>query len=129
MAKLTSQAACTGSISGSTSSDMDSTAGTADHLVVLIHGLWGNPSHLNHLSTSLRKAYSEDQLHILVAKSNATNLTYDGIELGGERTTHEIEAKIEELETQGRKITKLSIVGYSLGGLVARYTIGIESAR
>jgi len=104
---------------------MESTEGGAEHLVVLIHGLWGNPSHLQYLATSLRKAYSEDEIHILVAKSNATNLTYDGIETGGERTTHEIESKIEELEKTGRKITKLSIIGYSLGGLVARYTIGV----
>ncbi|GAB7340270.1 hypothetical protein MBLNU457_6732t1 [Dothideomycetes sp. NU457] len=104
---------------------MASTEGGAEHLVVLIHGLWGNPSHLQYLATSLRKAYSEDEIHILVAKSNATNLTYDGIETGGERTTHEIENQIEELEKTGRKITKLSIIGYSLGGLVARYVIGV----
>jgi len=104
---------------------MESTEGGAEHLVVLIHGLWGNPAHLQYLATSLRKAYSEDEIHVLVPKSNSTNLTYDGIETGGERTTHEIENQIQELEKTGRKITKLSIIGYSLGGLVARYVIGV----
>lgn len=64
-------------------------------------------------------------MHILLAKSNASSFTYDGIELGGERITHEIEDKITELEQNGCKITKLSVTGYSLGGLVARYAIGL----
>lgn len=104
---------------------MDSTSGSANHLVILVHGLWGNPTHLNYLASSLREAYSDDQLHILVCSSNANSFTYDGIELGGERITHEVEAKIKELEQDGKKITKLSIIGYSLGGLLARYAIGL----
>ena len=30
-----------------------------------------------------------------------------------------------ELEKQGKKVTKISVIGYSLGGLVARYAIGL----
>jgi dienelactone hydrolase len=45
--------------------------------------------------------------------------------LGGERVTREIEETLEELATSGQKITKLSVIGYSLGGLVARYAIGL----
>ncbi|KAK8215325.1 hypothetical protein M8818_001946 [Zalaria obscura] len=101
------------------------TAGKADHLCVLIHGLWGNPSHLSYLETALREAYPADRLHILLAKSNAYNHTYDGIHLGGERIASEIESQIKTLSDSGTTIRKLSIVGYSLGGLVARYTIGL----
>lgn len=97
----------------------------ADHLCVLIHGLWGNPNHLSYLATSLRNKHSEEKLHILVSKTNSNTFTYDGIDLGAERVTQEIETYIEELEKDGSKIKKLSIVGYSLGGLVARYTIGL----
>ncbi|OCL04010.1 DUF676-domain-containing protein, partial [Glonium stellatum] len=98
---------------------------SAHHLCVLVHGLWGNPQHLDYLATSLRQRYSDDKLHILVAKSNSGNFTYDGIELGGERVTNEIEETLEELARSGREITKLSVIGYSLGGLVARYAIGL----
>jgi hypothetical protein len=52
-------------------------------------------------------------------------LTYDGIEVGGERVAREIEDKLDELSRYGYKITRFSIVGYSLGGLVARYAIGL----
>ena len=87
--------------------------------------LWGNPSHLSYLASSLRDKYSEEKLHILVAKTNSDTFTYDGIDLGAERVTHEIENYIEGLEKTGSEIKKLSVVGYSLGGLVARYTIGL----
>ncbi|KAJ9662806.1 hypothetical protein H2201_005887 [Coniosporium apollinis] len=102
-----------------------SASSTADHLCVLVHGLWGNPSHLKYLATALRENHPEDKLHILVAKRNSGSFTYDGIELGGERVTREIEETLEELARNGQTIKKLSVVGYSLGGLVARYAIGL----
>jgi hypothetical protein len=37
----------------------------------------------------------------------------------------EIEDKLEDLGRDGYRIKKLSVVGYSLGGLVARYAIGL----
>jgi len=99
------------------------------HLCVLVHGLWGNGSHLNFLATSLREKYSEDELIVLVCKRNASSFTYDGIEVGAERVTKEIEETIEELKRDGFKIDRFSIVGYSLGGLIARYTIGLLDSK
>lgn len=91
--------------------------------------LWGNPTHLDYVAASLRERYGADRLHILAAERNAGNFTYDGIELGGERLAHEIEDTLEALAGQGHTIRKLSIVGYSLGGLVARYALGLLYAR
>ncbi|PYI32980.1 DUF676-domain-containing protein [Aspergillus indologenus CBS 114.80] len=105
------------------------TSRKADHLCVLVHGLWGNPSHLDFIATSLRDRYKEDRLHILAAKRNSGNYTYDGIELGGERLAHEVEETLERLAEEGHNIRKLSVVGYSLGGLVARYALGLLYAR
>lgn len=87
--------------------------------------LWGTPSHLEYLAKSLREKHPEDKLNILVAKSNSGNYTYDGIETGGERVTQEIEELLNELIQGGAPIAKLSIVGYSLGGLIARYAVGL----
>ncbi|KAJ8117673.1 hypothetical protein ONZ43_g4154 [Nemania bipapillata] len=91
--------------------------------------LWGNPNHMKQVATAIRAAYPEDQLHLLLAKRNSGNYTYDGIELGGERVCVEIEEEIEAIRKKGGNITKLSIVGYSLGGLVSRYAIGLLYAK
>ena len=100
-------------------------ASQADHLVVLLHGLWGNPVHLQHLRDTLHDRRGGKGLYILVPKSNKDNFTYDGIEVGAERITDEIEATLKQLEAAGSKVKKISLAGYSLGGLVARYVIGL----
>lgn len=87
--------------------------------------LWGNPGHLWYLEQELRAQHPKDQLYILTATRNAGSFTYDGIETGGERVTAEIEETLEELQRQGQDIKKISIIGYSLGGLVARYAAGL----
>lgn len=94
-----------------------------------IYRLWGNPAHLEQVAKALRAKHSEDKLRILVAKSNAGNSTYDGIELGGERVCHEIEEELDMLEKRGQTIHKISLVGYSLGGLVARYAVGLLESK
>ncbi|CAK7219104.1 hypothetical protein SBRCBS47491_003731 [Sporothrix bragantina] len=109
--------------------DYNGGSAKADHLCVLVHGLWGQPEHLDSVATALRNAFSEDQLHILVAKSNSGYNTYDGIDTGGERVCFEIEDAIKAATAKGAKITKLSVIGYSLGGLVARYAVGLLHAK
>ncbi|KAG5807218.1 hypothetical protein H9Q74_009035 [Fusarium xylarioides] len=109
--------------------DVTGGSAKATHLCVLVHGLWGNPSHMRNVAKALRDEYSEDELYILPAEKNCGNFTYDGIELGGERVCAEIEDKLRNIEEQGGKITKLSIAGYSLGGLVSRYAVGLLYAK
>ncbi|SLM41011.1 Domain of unknown function DUF676, lipase-like [Lasallia pustulata] len=115
-----------------TNASMDSTEridlnadGKAEHLCVLVHGLWGSPKHLSYMATALRDRYRDQGIHVLLPKSNEGHRTYDGIEIAGERVTQEIEDALEDLARSGQHITKISMVGYSLGGLVARYAIGL----
>ncbi|KAN0112712.1 DUF676 domain containing protein [Hyaloscypha variabilis] len=105
--------------------DYTGTSREAQHLCVLVHGLWGNPNHLEVVAKSLREKHPEESLHILVAKRNSGSFTYDGIELGGERVCQEIEEEIEKLAKAGQEIKRISLVGYSLGGLVARFCVGL----
>ncbi|KAB8556638.1 hypothetical protein FH972_025674 [Carpinus fangiana] len=97
------------------------------HLCVFVHGLWGSPGHLSFISGSLRDAHPD--LHLFSPKTNAGNLTYDGIEVGGERVTEEVEKELSELEAAGKKVTRMSVIGYSLGGLIARYVVGLLYSR
>ncbi|KAK7056428.1 hypothetical protein VNI00_002983 [Paramarasmius palmivorus] len=92
------------------------------HLLVLVHGMWGNPTHLAELERTVKQREESDTaLHVMVARTNAEDSTYDGIDWGGERVIDET----EQLASDGKKVVKFSITGYSLGGLVSRYVIGI----
>jgi Putative serine esterase (DUF676) len=77
------------------------------------------------MATCLRGRYPDENLHIYLSKSNCGSLTYDGIALGGERLCQEIEDEMEHLARRRLKIQRFSMVGYSLGGLVGRYALGL----
>ena len=103
------------------------------HLIVLVHGLWGNTSHFDYISKAL-KEYARDnwgkdheELLVYTTTLNEGFKTYDGIDVCGFRVAQEIADQIgcfENSSSKGR-ITKFSIVGYSLGGLISRYAIGL----
>ncbi|OWB66833.1 hypothetical protein B5S33_g2147 [[Candida] boidinii] len=103
------------------------------HLFVYVHGLWGTPQHLDVLELIPKEFLNElksdnltnDNFYFLKPKSFTYLRTYDGIEYIGNKVMNEVLHFIKELlETEKIKITKISIVGYSLGGLVSRYIIG-----
>ncbi|ETW79058.1 Esterase/lipase/thioesterase [Heterobasidion irregulare TC 32-1] len=105
-------------------------SGSEVHLLVLIHGMWGNPTHLAEMYRIIQevKGKSNDvssRLHVLLAEANKDAHTYDGIDWGGERVAQEIFDEIEKIEGEGKKVTHFSITGYSLGGLLSRYVVGI----
>lgn len=65
------------------------------HLLVLIHGMWGNPGHLAELARIIRETHttpSSDgvELELLLAETNREESTYDGIDWGGERVAQEV---------------------------------------
>ncbi|KAG6868194.1 hypothetical protein C0993_006407 [Termitomyces sp. T159_Od127] len=99
------------------------------HLLVLIHGMWGNPGHLSELKRIITETYASSsdntQIEVLVAETNSENSTYDGIDWCGERVAQEVADKVAELEEDGKTVERFSVTGYSLGGLIARYLIGI----
>ncbi|ODQ77779.1 hypothetical protein BABINDRAFT_15133 [Babjeviella inositovora NRRL Y-12698] len=97
------------------------------HLVILIHGLWGNTTHFNYIKDQLDATGSarNEQLVIHITGSHEYYKTYDGIDVCGQRVADEIQQAIRDAESGARRVAKISIVGYSLGGLIARYAIGI----
>ena len=121
------------------------------HLLVLIHGMWGNPSHLASMHRIFEQTRVHQSLHhpdgtephVMLAETNRDESTYDGIDWGGERVASEVSnvtditlsaanlnastqifQEIEKLEKEGKKVTRFSVTGYSLGGLLARYVVG-----
>jgi triacylglycerol esterase/lipase EstA (alpha/beta hydrolase family) len=66
----------------------------------------------------------EPALHIMLPETNQAESTYDGVDWGGERVAAEIFQEIEKLESEGKTVTRFSVTGYSMGGLLARYVVG-----
>ncbi|KAG9044817.1 hypothetical protein FS837_007500 [Tulasnella sp. UAMH 9824] len=107
------------------------------HLLVCVHGMWGEPGHVSRLAEVVKETHPEPEdgveLDVLVAETNRDENTYDGVDWGAERVIEEIKARITSIEGSApssssairRKVTRFSIFGYSLGGLVSRYTVGI----
>lgn len=64
---------------------------------------------------------------VYIAHSFELYYTYDGIDVCGTRVANEIEHEVARLDglQDGGRVTKLSVVGYSLGGLISRYAIGL----
>ncbi|KAL0950171.1 hypothetical protein HGRIS_010164 [Hohenbuehelia grisea] len=104
------------------------------HLLVLVHGMWGHPGHLSELARIIKERKAEPnedgvELRVLSAETNRDSSTYDGIDWGGERVADEVMDEIAKLAKDGLKVTHFSITGYSLGGLVSRYVVGILHQR
>ncbi|KAF8216474.1 putative serine esterase-domain-containing protein [Mycena galopus ATCC 62051] len=91
--------------------------------------MWGNPIHLTELNRIVKETIPDPSFHVLNAETNKDDSTYDGIDWGGERVAEEIEAEVEKLRLDGRTVTRFSITGYSMGGLLARYVVGILRQR
>ncbi|KAI0704262.1 putative serine esterase-domain-containing protein [Cytidiella melzeri] len=108
------------------------------HLLVLLHGMWGNPVHLAEMDRIYNDVCGREgsiagpngeRLHTLLAQTNREAATYDGIDWCGERITEEVLEEVKKLENEGKKVTRMSVTGYSLGGLIGRYMIGVLHQR
>ncbi|KAG2193603.1 hypothetical protein INT47_012981 [Mucor saturninus] len=97
-------------------------------LVVLSHGLWGVKKHMLYIEQKLQAKYG-DSIYILNAGVNEAKYSYDGIDICGRRLAQEIESTVVRLGKNGTQVTRFSIIGYSLGGLITRYTIGLLAQR
>ncbi|KZV41070.1 hypothetical protein F511_14046 [Dorcoceras hygrometricum] len=101
-------------------SDKDLDVSSADHLVVMVHGIVGRASDWKFGAEQLVKAFP-DKVFVHCSEKNMASLTLDGVDVMGERLAEEV------LEVVKRKsdLRKISFIAHSVGGLVARYAIGI----
>ena len=99
------------------------------HLVVLQHGLWGQPGDLGFLENLISSytptkqqhqnsgntGVSGDTVRVLNSNVNSQRLTYDGIDKCADRLLDLAKSEITKLKTGSTSVTKLSFIGYSLG--------------
>lgn len=87
---------------------------------------FGNPLHLTCIKNELVKQFKgRDDVGLLVPETTAGFKSFDGIELCARRVLSELEQYLEKQRKKRRRVTKISITGYSMGGLIGRYLIGM----
>lgn len=93
------------------------------HLFVLVHGLWGNHSHMDSIRDSLEmRLKNNPEVVIFKPKNSGYFRTLHGIRVVSYNVLEELCAFVSEYGPD--KFNKISFVGYSMGGLVSRFIIG-----
>ncbi|CAN4095102.1 unnamed protein product [Withania somnifera] len=96
-----------------------SDASSADHLVIMVHGILGSATDWKFGAEQFVQRFP-DKVFVHCSERNMAKLTLDGVDVMAERLSEEV------LEVIKRKsgLKKISFVSHSVGGLVARYAIG-----
>uniref|UniRef100_A0A1J3GS50 DUF676 domain-containing protein n=1 Tax=Noccaea caerulescens TaxID=107243 RepID=A0A1J3GS50_NOCCA len=89
------------------------------HLVVMVNGLIGSAQNWRFAAKQMLKKYPQDLL-VHCSKRNHSTQTFNGVDVMGERLAQEVRSVIKRHPS----LQKISFVGHSLGGLIARYAIG-----
>ncbi|XP_010536936.1 PREDICTED: putative lipase ROG1 [Tarenaya hassleriana] len=90
-----------------------------DHLVVMVNGIVGSAGDWKFAAEQFVKKLP-NQVIVHRSESNYAKLTFDGVDLMGERLANEVLSVIKHRSG----LRKISFVAHSLGGLIARYAVG-----
>uniref|UniRef100_A0A1D1Z3C5 Putative lipase YOR059C n=1 Tax=Anthurium amnicola TaxID=1678845 RepID=A0A1D1Z3C5_9ARAE len=90
-----------------------------EHLVVMVNGLVGSADNWKYAAEQFVQKLP-DKVIVHRSQCNYLTLTFDGVDLMGERLAEEVLS----VAHQRPGVQKISFVAHSLGGLVARYAIG-----
>ncbi|KAL7619290.1 hypothetical protein Lser_V15G00021 [Lactuca serriola] len=88
------------------------------HLVVMVNGLIGSAHNWRYAAKQFLKKYPDDVI-VHCSERNSSLLTFNGVDVMGNRLANEVVSVIKRY----RNVEKISFIGHSLGGLVARYAI------
>lgn len=99
-----------------------------DHLVVLVHGLWGSSQNLARVESVIHKSLGDStvcNIHTFAPDCFSHFKTYDGVVAIGDYIIPDLFNHLKNLKNNYNvEIDDISFIGYSLGGLIARYVIG-----
>ncbi|KAA8497730.1 putative lipase [Porphyridium purpureum] len=94
------------------------------HLLVLVHGLKGTPEDLGFFQKIIEDDEVRSQRGIMVHATRVNERkTTDGVAAGARRVADDIR-RITALPV-ARSLQRISVVGFSLGGLYARYAVAL----
>lgn len=109
-------------VDGDGNIDLESASTDKDHspthLVVMVNGLIGSAHNWRFAAKQFLKKYPKD-LIVHCSKCNSALATLDGVDVMGSRLADEVISVIQRYPN----LQKISFIGHSLGGLIARYAI------
>ncbi|KAJ6404997.1 hypothetical protein OIU84_013052 [Salix udensis] len=88
------------------------------HLVIMVNGIIGSAQNWKFAAKQFLKKHPRDVV-VHRSKVNSSTLTFDGVDVMGERLAEEVIS----VKKRHPSVQKISFVGHSLGGLIARYAI------
>ncbi|WCJ42404.1 alpha/beta-Hydrolases superfamily protein [Euphorbia peplus] len=89
-----------------------------DHLVVMVNGIVGSSEDWKYAAEQFVKKLP-DKVIVHRSECNYSKLTFDGVDMMGERLAKEVLAVVKNKP----QVRRISFVAHSLGGLVARYAV------
>ncbi|KAM7520891.1 hypothetical protein LguiB_019853 [Lonicera macranthoides] len=92
--------------------------GAPTHLVITVNGIIGSAQNWRFAAKQFVKNYPQDVI-VHCSECNSSLLTFDGVDVMGNRLAEEVISVIK----RHSDLRKISFIGHSLGGLVARYAI------
>ncbi|GAA0150711.1 hypothetical protein LIER_09588 [Lithospermum erythrorhizon] len=102
--------------------DVEAAGGGKDHapshLIIMVNGIIGSAENWKYAAKQFAKAYPDDVL-VHCSDANSNMLTFDGVDVMGNRLANEVLSVVQ----RHPNLEKISIIGHSLGGVVARYAI------
>lgn len=90
------------------------------HLVIMVNGIIGSAEDWRYAAKQFLKAYPQEVI-VHCSERNTSTLTFDGIDIMGERLADEVTSVVQRYPN----LCKISFIGHSLGGLIARYAIAL----
>ncbi|XP_010693741.2 putative lipase YDL109C [Beta vulgaris subsp. vulgaris] len=93
---------------------------SSEHLVVMVHGILGSAADWKFGAEQFVKMLP-DKVYVHCSEKNGAKLTLDGVDVMAQRLADEVLEIIKDKPN----LRKISFVAHSVGGLVARYAIGI----
>ena len=96
------------------------TSDAPTHLILLLHGYMGYSDNMAVMASSLREKFGSEAL-VLAPNVYALLKSHDGIDVIARRVMENIRATVAAHPT----LTDISLIGYSMGGLLARFLAGL----
>lgn len=92
-----------------------------EHLVVMVHGVSGDPDNFAVLKEVFERQVGDKGVLFVRSQANRKEGSHDGVEICGKKLAREVQRVVDE----HRFLKRISFVAFSIGGLFARYASGV----